>query len=444
MVIAQQLAFTAVLLISCFFAYRQGKFIYRNIKLGRNEDLTDQPGERLKKMLLIAFGQKKMFKRPLPAIFHLFIYAGFILINIEILEIVFDGIFGTHRAFNPYLGGLYTAAISFFEILAVLDITASIVFLSRRWIIRLKRFHAREMVGWPSKDATIILAAEITLMTAILLMNTADVALQNMGYAPDHYGHTGGFLVSSHIAPLFAGISGGALVLLERFAWWAHIIGVFIFLNYLPKSKHLHIMLAFPNTYFSRLRPQAEIENMPEITKEIKAMMDPNAAYAAPADGAVEAPPKFGAKDVHDLSWKNLLDAYSCTECGRCTSMCPANITGKLLSPRKIMMDTRDRLEEVGRNMDKHGPDFIDNKQLLGDYILVEELRACTTCQACVEECPVNINPLDIIVQLRRALIMEDSNAPEEWNLMNSNIENNAAPWQFSPQDRDKWVADLK
>ncbi|MDX2002781.1 MAG: (Fe-S)-binding protein [Chitinophagales bacterium] len=436
--ILQQIAFTLVLIIGCYLFYRQARGIYRNIMLGRKEDLTDRPAERWKKMLLIAFGQKKMFKRPIPAIFHFFIYAGFILINIEVLEIVFDGIFGTHRAFSPYLGGIYVAAIGFFELLAVLDITASIVFLSRRWIVRIKRFHAREMVGWPSKDATLILTFEITLMIAILLMNAADAAL--ILKHPEE-GHVAGYLVSSLLAPLLVGLSDTALIILERVAWWAHFVGILGFLNYLPKSKHLHIMLAFPNTYFSRLKPQAEFNNMPEITREIKAMMDPNAAYSAPEGDA--APPKFGAKDVYDLSWKNLLDAYSCTECGRCTSSCPANITGKLLSPRKIMMDTRDRLEEVGRNLDQHGPDYRDNKQLLGDYILVEELRACTTCQACVEECPVNINPLDIIVQMRRALIMEDSNSPEEWNLMSSNIENNAAPWQFSQQDRDKWVTEL-
>lgn len=440
----------AILTIAAFtLFFKKAKDIYRNIKLGQKEDLTDQPDKRLKNMLLIALGQKKMFRLTIPAILHLFIYLAFLVTQIELLEIFIDGFSGQHRVlfhlFNDTLGsgfltGLYVFTISLIEVLSVLALIATFAFLARRNLLKVPRFVKSELNGWPKLDANIILLGEVYLVTCIFMMNGGDVAL-NLQKGNDPYG----FLLSGNlVGPALQGLSTGALTIIERVGWWGHIIGVLGFIVYLPFSKHLHIMLAFPNTYFSRLKPRGEIYNMPAITKEIRAMMDPSAdPYAAPAEGAEATPPKFGAKDVQDLSWKNLLDAYSCTECGRCTDACPANQTGKLLSPRKIMMDTRDRMEEIGKNLNLHGPDFVDNKQLLGDYISVEELRACTTCQACVQECPVNIDPLDIIVQLRRALIMEDSNSPEEWNLMFSNIENNAAPWQFSQQDREKWVGDL-
>ncbi len=452
MAFIQPIVFAIVTIAAFAFVFKKGKEIYRNINLGQKEDLTDQPDKRLKNMLLIALGQKKMFRITLPAIMHLFIYLAFLVTQIELLEIFIDGFTGQHRLLfhlfsetldSGFLTGIYNFTISFIEVLSLLALIATFVFLARRNLLKVPRFVKSEMNGWPKLDANIILIAEIWLVACIFMMNGADVAreIQINGSSPY------GFLISGNIVgPALSGLNIDLLKVMERFGWWGHILGVLGFIVYLPYSKHLHIMLAFPNTYFSRLKPRGEIFNMPAITKEIKAMMDPNAdPYAAPSEGAeAVAPPKFGAKDVQDLSWKNLLDAYSCTECGRCTAACPANQTGKLLSPRKIMMDTRDRLTEVGKNIDLHGPDFIDNKQLLGDFISVEELRACTTCQACVQECPINIDPLDIIVQLRRALIMEDSNSPEEWNLMFSNIENNAAPWQFSQQDREKWVSDLK
>lgn len=441
----------AILTVTAFaLFFVKAKEIYRNIKLGQPENLTDQPGQRLKNMLLIAFGQKKMFRITTPAILHLFVYVAFLITQIELLEIFIDGFTYHHRIlfhlFNDtlqsgFLTGLYTFTISFIEILSVLALIATFIFLWRRNMLKVPRLVMNELNGWPKLDANIILLAEIYLVICIFMMNGGDVAREIAGTGSSPYG----FIISGTlVGPALSGLSLSTLNIIERIGWWGHIIGVLAFIVYLPYSKHLHIMLAFPNTYFTRLKSRGEIYNMPAITKEIKAMMDPNAdPYAAPADGAEAAPAKFGAKDVQDLSWKNLLDAYTCTECGRCTDACPANQTGKLLSPRKIMMDTRDRMEEIGKNVKAHGPDFVDNKQLLGDYISVEELRACTTCQACVQECPVNIDPLDIIVQLRRALIMEDSNSPEEWNLMFSNIENNAAPWQYSQQDREKWVDEL-
>lgn len=436
----QPILFALVTIISFSFAFRKFRFVFRNIKLGRDADYSDQPGERFKKMVLVALGQQKMFKRPVAALLHIVIYVSFVITQVELIEIFIDGFSNGHRTlFHLFQGSdglvfFYNFVISFIEVLTLLTLFVTIAFLWRRNVIKLPRFTKPEMKGWPKLDGNMILVLELTLITFIFMMNGADAALH-----PGEYG----FVVSGFLtAPLLSGLSPATLEVLEKIGWWGHIITVFAFLNYLPYSKHLHIMLAFPNTYFSRLNPQGELNDMPEITKEVKAMMDPNAAYA-PAPEGEAAPQKFGAKDVTDLTWKNLLDAYTCTECGRCTASCPANLTGKTLSPRKIMMDTRDRLEEVGRNIDQHGPDFVDNKQLLGDYISIEELRACTTCQACVEECPVNISPLEIIVQLRRALIMEDSNSPEEWNLMFTNIENNSAPWQFSQQDRDKWVHEM-
>jgi heterodisulfide reductase subunit C len=436
--ILQQILFIALAgIASWLFAKKIGE-IRRNILLGKDEDLSDNRSLRWKNLALLALGQKKMFKNPLVAVMHLVIYAGFIIINIEVLEILLDGILGTHRLFFPFLGSLYTFLINFFEILAVGVIAVCVIFLARRNIIKLKRFISNDLNGWPRSDANYILITEIILMTLFITMNGVDRTLQLQG--SEHYHDTGNFIFSGMIAPLFNGMSESSLIIIERSCWWLHIIGILAFLNYLPYSKHLHIMLAFPNAYYARLNVQGKITNMQNVQNEVKYMMQPELAPAGDA-----APQKFGAKDVFDLSWKNLLDAYSCTECGRCSTACPANQTGKLLSPRKIMMSTRDRLEAVGKNISANGGEFKDDgKLLLNDYISVEELRACTTCNACVEECPVSISPLDIIIELRRSLIMEDSNAPQEWNGMFSNIENNFAPWKFSPDDRDKWVEEMK
>ena len=411
--------------------------IRSNIFLGIKEDLSDNPAQRWKNLLLLAFGQKKMFKNTLVAVLHFVIYAGFIIINIEVLEIVLDGVFGTHRLFFPFLGGFYTFLINFFEILAFGVLAVCVVFLSRRNVVKLKRFISKDLNGWPRTDANYILIAEIILMGLFLTMNATDRALQLQG--SEHYHDAGNFVISGLMAPLFDGLSPATLMTIERTCWWIHIVGILAFLNYLPYSKHLHIVLAFPNTYYGRLPVQGKMANMETVQNEVKYMMQPELAPAG--DAAVM---KFGAKDVFDLSWKNLLDAYSCTECGRCSAACPANITGKLLSPRKIMMDTRNRLTEVGKNITANGEFKDDGKTLVKNYITVEELRACTTCNACVEECPVSISPLDIIIQLRRSLIMEDSNAPQEWNGMFSNIENNFAPWKFSPDDRDKWAKEMQ
>jgi heterodisulfide reductase subunit C len=411
--------------------------IKKNILMGRNKDLSDNPSARWKNVFLLALGQKKMFRNVPVAIMHLIIYAGFIIINIEVLEIVLDGILGTHRLFLEPLGGLYTFLINVFEILAALVIVVCVIFLARRNLIKLKRFMSNDLDGWPRSDANYILIVEIVLMSLFLSMNAADLALQTQGAA--HYKATGNFLVSGILAPLFENMNMSSLIVFERSAWWLHIIGIFAFLNYLPYSKHLHILLAFPNAYYAKLEASGKMENMEHVQNEVKYMMQPELAPTGEA-----APMKFGAKDVMDLSWKNLLDAYSCTECGRCSSACPANQTGKLLSPRKIMMDTRDRLEVVGKNTKANGSFVADGKTLLNDYISIEELRACTTCNACVEECPISISPLDIIMELRRSLIMEDSNAPQEWNGMFSNIENNFAPWKLSPEDRDAWAVEMK
>jgi len=412
--------------------------IRRNILLGREEDFSDNKPGRWKNVLLLAFGQKKMFKNPLVAVMHFVIYAGFIIINLEVMEIVLDGLFGTHRLFRPLLGGLYPALINGFEFLAVGVLTVCIIFLCRRNLLKLRRFIGHDLDGWPRSDANYILITEIILMCLFLTMNACDTILQQRGYGHFAEHTTGNFLFSSFLHPLLDGAGSGTLAGIERSAWWLHIAGIFAFLNYLPWSKHLHILLAFPNAYYARLWPEGYMKNMPAVQKEVLYAMQPE---TAPADAA--PPDKFGAKDVADLSWRNLLDAYSCTECGRCTAACPANITGKLLSPRKIMMDTRDRLEEVGRNINANGQFTADGKTLLHDYISVEELRACTSCNACVEECPVSISPLEIILELRRSLVMEESNAPQEWNAMFGNVENNFAPWKFSPDDRDKWAAEL-
>jgi len=420
-----------------FFAINIKKII-RNIKLGQDINRSDNPGERWANMALIAMGQSKMVKRPIAGILHIFVYVGFVIINVEVLEIIIDGLFGTHRIFS-FLGIFYNILIGSFEILAILVLFAVVTFLIRRNIIKLKRFISSDLKGWPKSDANYILYFEIVLMSLFLIMNAADYHLQLLGFG--HYEIAGAFPVSQFIEPVFNGMNESTVMMIERAVWWLHITGILIFLNYLYFSKHLHILLAFPNTYYADLNPKGKFDNLESVTKEVKLMMDPNADpfAAAPIDENA-VPGKFGASDVQDLNWVQLLNAYTCTECGRCTSACPANITGKKLSPRKIMMDTRDRLEEVGKNIDANKGVFIpDNKTLLNDYITPEELWACTSCNACVEECPVNISPLSIIMDMRRYLVMEQSAAPMSLNAMMTNVENNGAPWQYNQQDRLNW-----
>ena len=438
MQIFQQVLFVLVTAFAVWFFSRKALQIRRNILFGRDEDYSDHAPLRWKNMLLLAFGQKKMFRKPLVAFMHFIIYAGFIIINLEVLEIVLDGIFGTHRLFAAPLGGVYTFLINSFELLAVGVLIVCIAFLWRRNVLKLRRFISHDLDGWPRSDASYILITEIVLMTLFLTLNATDTLLQQRGYGHFAEHATGNFFISSWLQPLFHTMSNGTLVTIERLCWWLHIIGIFAFLNYLPYSKHLHILLAFPNAYYTRLMPKGVMKNMPEVQQEVLYAMQPELAVSDAAP-----PEKFGARDIFDLSWRNLLDAYSCTECGRCSAACPATQTGKLLSPRKIMMDTRDRMEEAGRNLSAGKEHKNDGKTLLHDYITVEELRACTTCNACVEECPVSISPLEIILELRRSLVMEESNAPQEWNSMFSNVENNFAPWKFSPDDRDKWTEGL-
>ncbi len=426
-----QLIFGIILIAALVLFYKNASKIYRNIKLGKSVNRFDRAGERLKIMLLVAFGQKKMFKRPIPALLHLFVYVGFCIINIEMLEIVIDGLFGSHRVLSSVLGGFYNVLIAGFEILAFLVLLGCVIFFIRRNVLKLKRLNQVELNNWPKTDANLILTAEILLMAAFLIMNAADYKLQQS--AVEGYHTVGSFPISSYLVGILPD-SISSLIAIERFAWWFHIIGVLAFLNYLPISKHLHIILAFPNTYFTRLEPKGELNNMASVTDEVKVMLDPS---LPPPTGE---PSRFGVKDVQDLTWKNLLDAYTCTECGRCTSSCPANMTGKLLSPRKIMMDTRDRLEEVGKNIDKNGSFVEDGKGLLDTYISREEIWACTSCNACVEQCPVNINPLEIIIGLRQFAVMEESQAPSSINNMFSNLENNGAPWKYSQADRANWT----
>lgn len=513
--IISPIIFTLFLAVGAWFFAGKVKFIRRNILLGRDLDLSDNPAARWKQMLWVAMGQSKMAKRPVAAIFHLFVYLGFVLINIEVLEILVDGITGHHRAFSG-LGSIYNVAIGFFEILAFLVIVACVVFLARRYIVKVPRLNSSDLKGWPKKDATIILVVEIVLMAALLMMNSADQILQQRAlkqhqmaavtasgsvisatdesqygdkkieclgdeaelqtggeagvvgsfesteshiaslahYLPKHHDCCGelmgSFPVSKYLVPMLDGFEDGFLIFTERAAWWFHFIGILLFLNYVPYSKHWHIIMSFPNVYYTPLKPKGEFDNMSSVTTEVNLMMDPS---AVPPDG-YEPPAGFGARDVQDLSWKNLMDAYTCTECGRCSSVCPANITGKLLSPRKIMMSTRDRLEEVGNGLDagiKSGtihklengnlPRLEDGKDL-HSYISSEELWACTTCNACAEACPVNINPVDIIVQMRQYLVMEKSAAPGELNSMFTNLENNGAPWQFNQMDKANWAID--
>jgi heterodisulfide reductase subunit C len=430
----QQLIFGVLTLASFgFFAFNFRK-IAQNIHMGLPLDRSDRKADRWRTMLLVALGQKKMFTRPIPALLHLALYAAFVITQIELIEILVDGSTGSHRFFQESLGGFYTFMISFIEVLSVLAFMGTVAFLARRNMLKLPRLNMKELAGWPTQDANLILVFELMLISFIFTMNGADEVLQS------YLGNSNGFAISSWLGPiLFDGISNHTLHILEQIGWWGHIIMVYTFMIYLPYSKHLHIFMAFPNTYYSKLEPKGQFTNMESVTNEVKLMLDPNAdPYAAPAADAV--PSRFGAKDVTDLSWKNLMDAYSCTECGRCTSACPANTTGKLLSPRKIMMDTRDRMVELGDYKRKHGNETEDGKSLLGNYITEEELWACTSCNACVQECPVNIDPLSIIMDLRRFLVMEESKVPTELTGMLTNIENNGAPWQFAPTERMNWA----
>ncbi|MDO4728271.1 MAG: (Fe-S)-binding protein [Bacteroidota bacterium] len=434
------LFFILLLLGFGLFAKNIGQII-RNIRLGQDVDRKDRTSDRIRNMLLVAFGQKKMFSRPIAALLHLLIYVSFIITQIELIEIIVDGLINSHRFFKPYLGGFYTFVISFIEVLSLLALVATVAFLYRRNLLKLPRLNKKELLGWPKKDANFILLMEITLIMCIFLMNGADEVLYNRGAS--HFEGQGsfGFAVSQHLGPtLFSDFSDATLHILERLGWWTHFVLVLMFMNYLYYSKHLHILFAFPNTYYADLNQFGKFPNNSTVTKEVQLMLDPNAdPFAAPADSS-QVPSKFGASDATDLNWYQLLSAYTCTECGRCTSSCPANQTGKKLSPRKIMMDTRDRIEEIGRNIDKNGKFVDDGKQLLNDYISPEELWACTTCNACVEECPINISPLSIIMEMRQYLVMEQSAAPIELNNMMTNIENNGAPWQYSQMDRLNWA----
>lgn len=433
-----QIAFLIVAGIASWFIFQRVSRIRKNIFLGKASGRTDNRSERWKTMLLVAFGQKKMFKRIVPALLHLLIYGGFVIINLEVLEFIIDGLTGSHRIFAKPLGDFYTVLINIFEFLAVGVLFSCVVFLIRRNVLKVKRFSGAEMKKWPTLDANLILVIEIILMMAILTMNATDQMIQGWD---DHYPETGTFFFSSFLMPLFEGQNVSSLIIIERFAWWFHIIGILGFAVYVTYSKHLHIALAFPNTFYSNLEAKGKIENMPVVTNEVKMML------GMPTENSGEPPAeigRFGAKDINDLSWVNIMNAYSCTECGRCTSQCPANLTGKKLSPRKIMMDVRDRAEEVGASLAKGGKGLEDGKSLLGDYVTPEEVNACTSCNACVEACPVNIDPLSIILQMRRYAAMEESSSPASWNSMFQNVETSFSPWKFAPTDRFNWADEMK
>ena len=430
--------FGVLLIIGIGFFVNNIQKLFRNIKLGKSINRNDNKLQRFKNMAMIALGQSKMVKRPFSGFLHIIVYVGFVIINIEVLEIVVDGLLGTHRVFQPYLGdAFYGFLIGVFEVLAALVFIAVVFFWLRRNLANIKRFLSKEMTGWPKRDGNLILYFEMVLMSLFIIMNATDTAFQEAGV---------GNIISQFVAPIFEVYTPETIHAIERTAWWIHIIGILVFLNYLFYSKHLHILLAFPNTYFGSLKPKGQFSNSEAVLKEVQMMMDPSVdPYALPEEGAEEeVPAKFGASDVADLSWVQLLKSYTCTECGRFTSACPANLTGKELSPRSIMMKTRDRLEEVGRNIDANKGTFKDDgKQLLNDYIRPEELWACTSCNACVEECPVSIDPLSIIMEMRNYLVMEQSAAPQELNMMMSNIENNGAPWQYNQQDRLNWADEV-
>ncbi|WP_456377395.1 4Fe-4S dicluster domain-containing protein [Lutibacter sp.] len=424
------IAFVILLVIGIGFFVKNVKKLTRNIKLGKGINRTDNKKARWKNMAMVAIGQSKMVKKPIAALLHIVVYIGFIIVNIEVVEIIIDGIFGTHRVLS-FLGGFYSFLIGSFETLAFLVLISVTIFWIRRMVIKIPRFWNKEMKGYPKNDALYILYFEMVLMSLFLIMNATDVHFQELN---------SGNLISGLLAPLFEGFSVENLHIIERSAWWFHIIGILIFLNYLYYSKHLHILLAFPNTFYANLNAKGKLDNLEAVTNEVKLMLDPDAdPYAAVPEDDSDTPEKFGASDVTDLNWVQLMNAYTCTECGRCTSVCPANQTGKELSPRAIMMKTRDRLEEIGENINKNGKFVEDNKQLLNNYITPEEIWACTSCNACVEECPVNIDPLSIIMDMRRYLVMEQSAAPQELNIMMTNIENNGAPWQYSQMDRLNW-----
>ena len=431
----QQVAFLFVLVAAGFFVRRRVLFIRNNIRLGKPRVIQDRPNERWRNMILVAFGQKKMFKRPIPAVLHFLIYAGFLIINLEVLEFIIDGLAGTHRIFAPLMGSLYPLLMNMFEVLAVGVLAACVIFLIRRFVLRIPRFWSAEMTSWPRLDAALILITEIVLMFAILFMNASDQLLQSQS---EHYTATGTLFFSSFVIPILSGMDASSLVFVERFCWWFHIIGILGFSIYITYSKHLHIFLAFPNTYFARLETKGHMTNMPVVTREVRSMLGlETTPPASPAE-----PGRFGAKDINDLNWNSLMSAYACTECGRCTAECPANLTGKKLSPRKIMMDVRDRMEDVGKSKASGGPGLADGKSLLGDYITKEEINACTSCNACVEACPVMISPLDIIIEMRRFVAMEESGSPAQWNSMFQNIETNFAPWKFPSSDRFKWASE--